>query len=282
MRGTHGVWIGLVVTSAMLMGCSNGGLEMDSSLDAGIKKLFTPKRSPQQYMILAVSSEDPDVRRDAVTRVSDSKKYDEEWAIKGLRAIALLESDVQTRCVALRALGRTGDPRAVEAMLMILNHERYPAKEVWPPQSLCRWDATVALADMSARGQIPAEQRDDVRATLVRQLKNDHVRHARIAAARGLGYYQNTDALEALIDGLEDDDFAVVHQSEASLVQLTGYTFDCSVSAWEQWYAEHHDAPFAKAGYVPESRRPPYEGKWGKAWYETKEFIVWLWPGPDK
>ena len=73
------------------------------------------------------------------------------WAIKGFIAISLLESDPQTRCVAVRGLGRTGDPRAVDTCLKILNHRAYPAAEVYPPDDLCRWDATDALVSLSAQ-----------------------------------------------------------------------------------------------------------------------------------
>jgi hypothetical protein len=40
--------------------------------------------------------------------------------------------------VALRALARTGDPRAVETALKILNYQSYPPQEVWPPVPLVR------------------------------------------------------------------------------------------------------------------------------------------------
>ena len=106
-------------------------------------------------------------RRDAVAEISKSKDYDREWAIKGFVAIALLESDEQTRCVAIRALARTGDPRATETTLTILNVDEYKPEEVWPPTALVRWDACVALADLSAAGQVPAEQRERVRETLM-------------------------------------------------------------------------------------------------------------------
>jgi hypothetical protein len=110
-------------------------------LDAGFRRLFTPQRTPQQYMLIAVSSEDADARRDAVTQIARSKQSKAEWAIKGFVAIAQLESDPQARCVAIRALARTGDPRAVETVLKILNHREYPPQEVWPPDALCLHDA---------------------------------------------------------------------------------------------------------------------------------------------
>lgn len=261
-----------------LAGCGEGGIE--TKLDEGFQALFQPRRTPQQYMLVAVSSDDPDLRREAVAHISKSKYYDREWAIKGFVAIALLESEPQTRCVAIRALARTGDPRATETALKILNYERYPPQEVWPPVPLVRWDATQALADLSARGEVPEVHREEVFKTLLDRLRNDSDRHARIAAARGLACYPNEETVSALIEGLRDTDFAVIHQCEESLVKLTGRTHDGDALAWEDWLAANGDRLFAHAGEVPESRQPPYRNRWEKAAYDTQDFIRWLWPGP--
>jgi hypothetical protein len=262
-----------------LIGCAEG--QMDATLDSAVKNLFQGGRSPQQQLLIAVSSEDPDARRDAVAAVSKSKKYNEDWAVKGLIAIALLENNSQTRCVALRALGRTSDARAVDAVLKILNYRDHPPQEVWPPDGLCRWDATAALASFAARDLLSDGQRDLALETFIARLRLDTERHARIAAAEGLGHFLQRPALEALIDGLRDEDFAVAHQCELSLVELTGVTHGANALAWEQWVAQHEGELFDDAGYVPEKLRPPYDNSWEKASYETKAFIRWLWPGSD-
>ena len=267
----------LGAAALLLGGCKQGTVE--TKLDSGFKQLFAPRRTPQQYMLVAVSSEDPDARRDAVTMISQSKLYDREWAIKGFVAIALLESEAQTRCVAIRALARTGDPRATETMLKIINYQDYPPQEVWPPLPIVRWDATAALADLSAAGRVPEEQREGVYKTLLAQLKHDTERHARIAAARGLAFYSEDDTIPALIGGLRDDDFAVAHQCEESLVHLTGRTHNADATAWGAWLEENRSTPYAAAGEVPESRRPPYANGVQKLWYDSVELVKWLWPG---
>lgn len=263
----------------LLAGCGGDNVSFSTRLDTGFKQLFTGKRTASQNLVTAVSSPDPDVRRDAVAEISKSEDYDREWAIKGFVAIALLESDQQTRCVAIRALARTGDPRAVETALTILNVDDYKPEEVWPPTPLVRWDACVALADLSASGQVPPEQSERVRETLLKRLRLGTDRHARIAAARGLGEYQAESVVEALIDGLRDSDFAVAHQCENSLVRLTGYTHNTDAYAWQQWLESHRGDLFAHAGEVPESRQLPYDGRWGKFAYETKDLFNYLWPG---
>lgn len=252
---------------------------MDRGLDSAMQKLFAPRKTPQQYMLVAVSSEDADVRRDAVTQIARSKQANADWAIQGYVAIALLESEAQTRCVAIRALARAADPRATEVMLKILNYTDHPAQEVWPPVDIVRWDATAALADLSASGAVLADRRDAAARTFRDRLKLDSDRHARLAAARGLGYYPTDENVRALIEGLRDQDFAVAHECENALVRLTGRTHGGNPLAWEEWRAANTDALFAHAGEIPDSRRPPYTNDWEKAAYETRDTLHWLWPG---
>jgi len=267
----------LLTVAAALTGC--GGATVDATLDAGFKKLFAPRRTPQQYMLLAVSSDDPDVRRDAVTRISRSKDARRDWAVKGYVAIALLESNAQTRCVAIRALARTGDIRAVDTCLKILNHTDYPPAEVWPPVPLVRADCAEALTTLAQRGQVPDEYRAGALRTLCRLLRNDTDRYVRLAAARGLGYFPDAEAVQALIAGLRDSEYAVVHHCEDSLVRLTGVTHHSDPAAWEVWVTEHADDLFARAGQIPETRRPPYRNGFEKTMYDTRQVLLWLWPG---
>jgi hypothetical protein len=261
---------------ALTSGCGNGGF--DFSLDASMKKLFKPRRTPQQYMLIAVSDADPDLRREAVAKVAESKKFDEEWAIKGFIAIALLENDAQARCVAVRGLGRSRDARAAETCLKILNYRDYPPAEVRPPDDLCRWDATASLAELSAE-PLTDELRAKALETFLDRLKADPDRHVRLSAARGLQHYPDIQAVRRLIEGLRDEDFAVVHQCEYSLAWLTGVTHDCDPYRWEQWLAANEQEAFARNGELPESRQPPYEGRWGEFSYKTQQFFQWIIPG---
>ena len=265
--------LGAVILCA---GC--GGKTFDVTLDNAFKKLFRFKRTPQQNMIIAVSDSDPDLRRDAVARVANSKQTDREWAIKGFIAIALLENDPQARCVAIRALGRLADARAVETMLKLLNHTEQPVEEVRPPQAICRWDAMAALADLLAAGNVPDDLFDAVKATQLKGLKTDEDRHVRAAAARGLGTYFETDVVRALIDALNDLDFAVAHECESSLVRLTGRSNSCDRMLWNAWYEKNRDDLFAHAGEMPASRRRPYGNRWEKAGYKMREFFRWMVP----
>lgn len=263
----------LVLVAPLAAGCS------DVKIDAVVKNIFRPKLTPQQYMLVAVSDSDPDLRREGVAEVAKSKEFDREWAIKGYIAIALLESDPQARCVAIRALARTRDPRAVETVLKILNYREHPPGQVRPPDELCRWDATLALAELCEAHVTPESSLDKARDTLLDRLAHDTHRHVRIAAARGLAYHQSDASVRGLIAGLRDADFTAVHQCEESLIRLTGVTHNCSAIKWEDWLAANGSELFARAGQIPESRRPPYTNGWGKFTYGVKQLLRRAVPG---
>ena len=263
----------------LIAGCGEGKFNFGASLDKAVQKVFEPRRTPQQYMLIAVSDADPDQRRRAVAKIAQSKRSDQEWAIKGYIAIALLDRDPQTRCVAIRALARTKDPRAVETLLKLLDYRSQPPGEVRPPDALCRWDATAALADLSAEGAVPEESRAALRDMLLDRLRSGDDRHVRIAAARGLGYYAEKECVEALIVGLRDDHFAVAHECETALVRLTGRTHASNALAWSDWLEANGEGLFAAAGEIPESRRPKYRNRWEKFAYNTKQLFRWMYPG---
>ena len=262
----------LVVIAAFITGCG------DAQKNNFIVNLFEPKRTPQQHMVVAFASPDPDTRRAALTKVAQSKQFNRDWAIHGYITITLLDTDPQARCVAIRALARTGDPRAVETMLKLLNYRQYPPEEIQPPGALCRWDATSALADLSAAGQVPEEYQDKACKTLIERLSSDKDRQVRTAAARGLGHYLTEESVRALINGLTDEGFVVAHQCEEALVRLTGYTHNCSAPAWEDWFESNRDDLFAHAGEVPEARQLPYNNRIEKVGYNVKRFVRWLVP----
>lgn len=228
-------------------------------------------------MLIAVSDASADQRRIAVAKVADSDERSAEWAVKGFTTIALLESDSQARCVAVRALAEVQKPEAVDALLKILNHDDHPPHEVRPPDAVCRWDALDSLNAVCAAG-VSADRAEEMRDTFLKHLEDEN-RHVRGAAARGLGNFKDLDVLRTLIASLRDEDFAVAYACEDSLVKLTGITNGADFLAWRNWLEKNEHQPFAKAGSIPESRRKPYATRWGKAMYDTKQVMEWLFPG---
>lgn len=263
---------GLMFLCAGSVGCSG------SSLDAGIKSLFEGARSPQQNLLIAVSSDDPDLRRDALTKIARSRESRSEWAVKAYIAMATLETDPQTRCIAVRALTRSNDARAPETLLKILNFRAYPASEVYPPADDVRADSARGLADLLTADMVALELRPQIRDVLIDRLKNDTYRHTRLFAARGLGNYPERLVVDALVLALRDDDFAVARESETSMAKLTGQAFHCSVLDWEAWTKANPDHLFDGKGTVPPARKPAYQGGWDKFGYDMNQVYRYFYP----
>lgn len=235
-------------------------------------KPWPTEGSDRRAMEAAVTSKDPAVRREAVVRVAKGRHAADDWAISGYEALALLDEDPHVRCLALRALARTRSPRATDAALKILNHDDYPTGEVRPPDATTRADAALALADLSIAGVVTAQQRPAVVSTLLERLRTDKDKQTRAYAARGLGAFAQEDVVRALIAGISDPDFVVVHACEDSLVRLTGVTNRCNAGDWEKWFESNRNNVFAGAGSVPESRRPRYTNRFEQAGYEMSEW----------
>lgn len=261
------------VLALALWGCS------DAQIDSTFRTILEPPKTPQQYGLIAVSDTDPDVRRAAAAKVAESDQAGAEWAIKIFTAIALLDDDPQTRGVAIRALGRVGGAAGADPLLKILNHADHPPQEVRPPDALGRWDATAALAEIAAQ-EMPSASVEPAVATFARLLAKDTDRNTRAAAAYGLGWLPRPASVEALIAGLEDEEFVVAYECESALMRLTGVTHRYSAYAWQQWYESNGGAPFARAGALADARTPPYSNRWEKFTYDTGQFFRWMFPGP--
>lgn len=231
-------------------------------------------RDPQSNMKVALSDQPTDQRREALIAVAESREGDADWAVEGYTSIALLEQEPQVRCVAIRALAATGDPRAADTFLKIVEPASRPYTTIRVPDATTRWEALRALVDYLAADRVAAQWRPRLRTVLMDRLKNDSERQVRIAAAQGLGHFAgDVGAVEALINAQRDPDFAVVHASERSLIKLTGHTHDCSAPAWEAWLAANRDNLFADAGRVPPGTQDPSRSE--ENWRDTKRFFGW-------
>ncbi len=222
-------------------GCQKNQAEIDSTVNTWIQDMLV-KRTPQQRAIEALQAENPDERRKSLRAVVKNDKAGEEWAVKIFASVAENDPDPQVRCMAIKGLRRSADERAVEPLLRVLNYKDFPRK-VRPPSDDVRWDATEVLAYVSKLRNVPTEHADWARRTLIRLVTDDSSRNVRICAARGLGCYRHPDALTALVQALEDRDFAVQYQAENSLERLTGRRHNRDADVWRAWLAKTDD-PF--------------------------------------
>lgn len=246
---------------ALLVGCGGGDGLRDFQLTT----------SNRDYMAIAVSEQPADVRRRAATKVAESRDRDKPWAVEGFTSIALLDGDTQTRCVAMRALGKSKDPNATLTLVRVLRRAAQPNDSVREPSMTTRWDAAKVLADRLAKGRVIERDLPVVVAVLGERLQNDTAKHVRSESARGLGHcIGEHEVFDALFSGLADDEFAVVYACEEALIALTGVTHDADPKAWRAWYAQNRDLAFANAGEVPESRQ---RSKWRERWRHTKRFM---------
>jgi HEAT repeat protein len=221
-------------------------------------------RTPAQNLSDAREAENPDQRREAVTRIAESGYFARDDAFAVLDTVVRTDDVTQIRCIAIRALGRYEDPRPVGTLLFVLNTEQ-ASLDAQETDANVRWETTAALRALAERDALEPAQQDLVRDVFIRLLEADPSRNVRIEAVKGLAHFKDRAVLIPLIRTLRSNDFALADQAERSLIALTGTTHAYDAEAWEQWVATTAD-PFEHAGRqpdVPTRRRP--------SWWENQE-----------
>lgn len=210
----------ILVIAAVCGGCAQQGEE--AGIGHVAKKMFGP--SPKELVVQMFESDDPDLRRDAIERLS--KK---DWGRRGayLKAYAIMTTDpaATVRSAAVRALGRAGDAEYAKEVILVMG-DREPS---------VRTDAAVALNSIFTSEAIKPLS---VRAT------SDVSSDVRVAAARALRQYRQRDVLETLLRCLDDPKLAVRSRAAESLAELTGENAGADARAWRQVLADKND-PFA-------------------------------------
>jgi HEAT repeat protein len=243
-------WLPAAAVAALaLASCRSGG-----------DHWWSVRRSPQQEMLRALEAEDPDVRRQALTRVVESDQVTSDWAFDGLDAVARTDPDSQVRCTAIAGLRRCGRPEAVETLLQILHADRHPDR-VAPPDAIVRCEAVNALSRLCAAGRADEQCRSAACETLISLLTGDADRHVRLSAADGLSAFRDPRVLPVLVGSLRDRDFGVAFAARKSLVALTGMEFGYDPPAWQQWLDQTAE-PFTNA---PPPKKPQHR-PWWKLW----------------
>ena len=159
----------------------------------------------------------PDNQRQGMLRLTDFEiarhgTYPEQYAI-----LARGGGDYTVRAAGLRALNRCRAKGYTSLFEQSLSDDR----------DLIRLEAADAL------GNIPDPE---AVGSLVAHLGNvEPSADVRIACAEALRNYHAHEAMQALIDQLNDPDFAVAWQSRQSLELLTGQDFRYDAKAWESF-----------------------------------------------
>jgi len=219
----------------VLAGCDN---PKDFTLTGASRKIMGP--SPKELVSQAFEDPDPDVRREAIAKLSSHSWGLKEPYLKGYAA--LLEVEMKRKapfrypmliCVAVRALGRSGDAEYLPDLLRAMKD---PSDEV-------RWDAAVALGNVVSEAAV---------APLRRAAVSDPSVDVRIACCRALRRYRRQDVVNTLVRCMSDKEFGVQYQAHEMLVELTGRDFGPSAARW--------------AG-TDLSKLPPKTTKRGSAWW---------------
>ncbi|MCK4626216.1 MAG: HEAT repeat domain-containing protein [Phycisphaerae bacterium] len=209
-------YIPIVILVVLAVGCSpagRGGLT---------RKLFGP--SPKQLVVQMFESDDPDLRRDAIERLS-KKDWGRRGAYPKAYAIMTTDSAATVRSAAVRALGRVGDAKYAKEVIAALSDR----------ESSVRWDAAVALDSIFAPEAV---------GPLSLRANSDVSPDVRVASARALRHYRQQDVLDTLLRCLDDPKLAVRCRAAESLTELTGEVAGTDARDWRRILAGKTD-PFA-------------------------------------
>lgn len=224
-----------------------------------------PKTS-KDYLDMALEADSADERRKGVIGLADSRDGQTDWAMKVYDTIARTDVNAATRCAALHAMAPAAGEAQVPTLLKVLSSVEKKHEDVRPAPGAVRWEAAKTLHAVADRGAYTEAQRGEIVQTLIEATASDKDRNVRLTAIDTLAIYQEPSVPPALVAVLAEDDFALRHAAEMSLIALTGHTHDHSAEAWRTWLAETPN-PFAEAGQTPPELQTTDSGiKWEWPW----------------
>lgn len=213
--------IGIVL---VLAGCISG-------CDGAKTRWQESRRSPQQWLDVALESRQADERRKAVDALASGRAATEEWAVKAFDSIARTDVDSMVRVAALRGLRRSMSAATVPTLVKLLTPGTPPA-DARPAPGPVRWEAMQLLRDIGRDGNVPADRQSAVAEVLVQRAERDPDRNVRIAAVEAMGDYRETRVTQALLAALKDRDFAMQSAAEGSLRRITGESHAYDAEEW--------------------------------------------------
>lgn len=229
---------------------------------------FKAPKTSQEYVDMALEAPTPDERRAGVLGLSKSRDGTADWAMKVYDTIARTDVDPMVRCTAIRAMAAWAGSQQVPTVLKVLRSSAAATPDVRPAPGPVRWEAAKLLLDVAREGGYEDVQRDEIVKTLLDRVARDQDRQVRLTVIETLAYFPQTPVPAALIDVIEtDEDFALQHAAERSLIGLTGATHHHDAAAWRKWLAETKN-PFEHAGEMPDELAT----KSDKHWWERAEW----------
>lgn len=210
--------------------------------DQSFKALvFRP--TPGRAVLYALQEENPDTRRRYLRSLINRKELQQEWCVKSLDVIARTDTDAQVRCLAIRAMGKSGNVLGVDTCLAILD-PRLTSKPVRTGEDDVRFDALVLLEQRLHDSKVPPDRMENVRLVVLKAAVDEQNVQARMVGVRALRYFPGPESLAVLVNTLRETNFGLMFEAEMSLRSLTGHIGDYEADNWQKWLKEQQD-PFA-------------------------------------
>ncbi len=226
---------------------------------------FSRPKSSSEWLDLALDAEHPDDRRRGIIGLAKSRDGAADWAMTVYDTVARTDHDAMVRCAALQAMAKSaGDPQ-VPTALGILNSTTQKEPTIRPAPGSVRWEAAKLLLRIVDRYAYAESRRQQIVDTLLQRLAGDPDRNVRLTVIDALAYFAQEPVPDALVEVLEEDDFALKNAAESALISLTGTTQHHDPIAWRQWLAETPD-PFVNAGQAPAEVTADSRSKWQWPW----------------
>ena len=156
----------------------------------------------------------PDHRRAGIIYLSDRSPGRHDPYLKQYDIMARADREPSVRAMAIRALNRARDKRAISIFLAALEEKN----------EVVRLEGAKGLANMSNAAAV---------GPLIRHLDApDENVDVRIACADALRQYRTAEVAQALVRALRDRNFGIAWQARKSLQLMTGKDFRYDTAAW--------------------------------------------------
>jgi len=180
-------------------------------------------RAPEDAAANLFNVTSPDERRDAIAYLETKPYGHNPPYMTAYELLAKEDPHPMVRAQAMRALGSSHQPEAVEYLVRGLN------------------DADVQVRRDAATGLINTYG-DAATQPLTLHAKADIDPTVRVSSVRALRNTAAPEAIRGLIDALDDRDVAVTYYARESLVAVTGQGIGPDPREWLTWY-EHTYSP---------------------------------------
>lgn len=213
-------------------------------------KWFKKPKTSQDYLDMALEGQSGDERRRGVIGLANSRDGKTEWAMKVFDTIARTDVNAAVRCAAIAAMVPASGAEQVPTALNILSSESERIEGTRAVPGAVRWEAAKLVLFVIERYSYEESQRGKIVQVLLERMAVDKDRNVRLTAMEALSYFPEPPIPSALVDVMEEDDFALQHAAERALIALTGQTHHHDPKAWRKWIAETPDL-FKDMGRTP-------------------------------